>query len=51
MTMVDGRLIAAPKVQFGQGEAKPGTSGRWDLKAGRFSIISSVNKLLIILSM
>jgi eukaryotic translation initiation factor 2C len=31
MTIADGRLIPAPKVQFGQGEAKPGTSGRWDL--------------------
>lgn len=32
MTTVEGRLIVAPKVQFSKGEAKPGTSGRWDLK-------------------
>lgn len=36
MTIVDGRLIPAPKVQFGMGEAKPGTSGRWDLKRKKF---------------
>lgn len=35
-TVVDARLLVAPKVQFGQGEAKPGTSGRWDLKAKKF---------------
>ena len=35
-TIVDGRLIAAPIVKFGAGEAKPGTSGRWDLKAKKF---------------
>ncbi|KAK4549069.1 hypothetical protein LTR36_007525 [Oleoguttula mirabilis] len=35
-TIVDGRIIAAPIVQFGQGEAKPGTSGRWDLKGKKF---------------
>lgn len=33
---VDGRLIPAPVVKFGQGEAKPGTSGRWDLKGKKF---------------
>ena len=36
MAVVEGRLIAAPKVQFGKGEAKPGTSGRWDLKGKGF---------------
>ncbi|TKA80235.1 hypothetical protein B0A55_04157 [Friedmanniomyces simplex] len=35
-TMVDARLILAPKVQFGTGDAKPGTSGRWDLKGKKF---------------
>ncbi|KAK5126303.1 hypothetical protein LTR85_010539 [Meristemomyces frigidus] len=35
-TIVDGRIIAAPIVQFGQGDAKPGTSGRWDLKGKKF---------------
>ncbi|KAK5734619.1 Protein argonaute [Elasticomyces elasticus] len=35
-TMVDGRLITAPKVAFGTGDAKPGTSGRWDLKGKKF---------------
>ncbi|KAK4556352.1 Protein argonaute [Recurvomyces mirabilis] len=35
-TVVDGRLIAPPVVKFGQGEAKPGTSGRWDLKGKKF---------------
>lgn len=33
---VDGRLIPAPTVKFGQGDAKPGTSGRWDLKGKKF---------------
>lgn len=36
MKTVDGRLLVAPKVQFGQGTATPGTSGRWDLKAKKF---------------
>ncbi|KAK5173091.1 Protein argonaute [Saxophila tyrrhenica] len=36
MTTVDARLIPAPKVQFGAGDAKPGTSGRWDLKGKKF---------------
>ena len=36
MTIVEGRLIPAPVVKFGQGEAKPGTSGRWDLKGKKF---------------
>ncbi len=36
MTSVDGRLITAPKVGFAGGEAKPGTSGRWDLKGKKF---------------
>ncbi|KAK5114285.1 hypothetical protein LTR62_002536 [Meristemomyces frigidus] len=35
-TVVDGRLLAAPLVKFGTGEAKPGTSGRWDLKGKKF---------------
>ena len=35
-TVVEGRLIVAPKVSFGVGEAKPGTSGRWDLKGKKF---------------
>lgn len=35
-TTVDGRLLTAPTVKFGQGEAKPGTSGRWDLKGKKF---------------
>ena len=35
-TVVDARVITAPKVQFGQGEAKPGISGRWDLKGKKF---------------
>lgn len=33
---VDARLLTAPKVQFGQGDARPGTSGRWDLKGKKF---------------
>lgn len=36
MTTVPGRLLTAPKVQYGQGTATPGTSGRWDLKAKKF---------------
>ena len=36
MKTVDARLLPAPKVQFGQGTATPGTSGRWDLKAKKF---------------
>jgi len=35
-TNVDARVLQAPKVQFGQGDAKPGTSGRWDLKGKKF---------------
>lgn len=35
-TVVNGRIIPAPTVRFGQGEAKPGTSGRWDLKGKKF---------------
>jgi len=34
--VVDARLLEAPKVTFGLGEAKPGTSGRWDLKGKKF---------------
>lgn len=33
---VDGRILAAPTVKFAVGEAKPGTSGRWDLKGKKF---------------
>lgn len=32
-TNVDARLLTAPTVKYAKGEAKPGTSGRWDLKA------------------
>jgi eukaryotic translation initiation factor 2C len=35
-TIVDARLLPAPSVKFGTGEAKPGTSGRWDLKGKKF---------------
>jgi eukaryotic translation initiation factor 2C len=35
-TVVDGRLLPAPTVKYGTGEAKPGTSGRWDLKGKKF---------------
>jgi eukaryotic translation initiation factor 2C len=35
-TVVDARLLPAPTVKFGTGEAKPGTSGRWDLKGKKF---------------
>jgi eukaryotic translation initiation factor 2C len=35
-TIVDARLLPAPSVKYGQGEAKPGTSGRWDLKGKKF---------------
>jgi len=28
-TVVEGRVLTAPKVQYGQGVANPGTSGRW----------------------
>ncbi|WPG97800.1 Hypothetical protein R9X50_00058100 [Acrodontium crateriforme] len=35
---VDGRVLTAPKVQFGAGEAKPGMSGRWDLKGKKFLV-------------
>lgn len=35
-TVVNARLITPPKVQFGTGEARPGTSGRWDLKGKKF---------------
>jgi eukaryotic translation initiation factor 2C len=34
--IVEGRLIPAPTVAFAGGEAKPGTSGRWDLKGKKF---------------
>lgn len=36
-TIVNARLLSAPKVQFGAGgTANPGTSGRWDLKGKKF---------------
>lgn len=35
-TVVDARILAAPKVQYGTGVATPGTSGRWDLKGKKF---------------
>ncbi|KAI5361410.1 Putative PAZ domain, Piwi domain, ribonuclease H-like superfamily, argonaute, linker 1 [Septoria linicola] len=35
-TMADGRVLVAPTVKFGVGDAKPGTSGRWDLKGKKF---------------
>ena len=35
-TTVQGRLLPAPKVQYGQGEANPGVSGRWDLRGKKF---------------
>ena len=35
-TTVDARLLPAPTVKYGTGEAKPGTSGRWDLKNKKF---------------
>lgn len=41
MTVVPARLITAPKVQFGQGDAKPGASGRWDLKGKKFLTTNS----------
>nr|POE48842.1 protein argonaute [Quercus suber] len=41
-TIVNGRLLPAPKVQFGTGEAKPGTSGRWDLKGKKFLTANTV---------
>jgi eukaryotic translation initiation factor 2C len=35
-TVVDARVLTAPKVQYGTGVANPGTSGRWDLKGKKF---------------
>ncbi|GAB7361269.1 hypothetical protein MBLNU230_g1329t1 [Neophaeotheca triangularis] len=36
-TVVNSRLLVAPKVMFGAGAtANPGTSGRWDLKGKKF---------------
>lgn len=35
-TVVEGRVLVAPKVQYGTGVATPGTSGRWDLKGKKF---------------
>jgi eukaryotic translation initiation factor 2C len=42
MKIVDGRLLPAPKVQYGVGSATPGTSGRWDLKGKKFLTGNSV---------
>nr|POE92423.1 protein argonaute [Quercus suber] len=41
-TIVNGRLLPAPKVQFGVGDARPGTSGRWDLKGKKFLTANAV---------
>ncbi|CAK4022112.1 related to eukaryotic translation initiation factor 2C 3 [Lecanosticta acicola] len=35
-SVADARLLLAPTVKFGMGDAKPGTSGRWDLKGKKF---------------
>jgi eukaryotic translation initiation factor 2C len=35
-TVVEGRVLQAPKVQYGTGVANPGFSGRWDLKGKKF---------------
>lgn len=35
-TIVEARILTAPKVQYGTGVATPGTSGRWDLKGKKF---------------
>ncbi|SMR63616.1 unnamed protein product [Zymoseptoria tritici ST99CH_3D1] len=35
-TVADSRLLTAPKVKYAAGDANPGTSGRWDLKAKKF---------------
>jgi eukaryotic translation initiation factor 2C len=35
-TVADSRLLPAPTVKYGAGDAKPGTSGRWDLKNKKF---------------
>jgi hypothetical protein len=35
-TVVEARVLQAPKVQYGTGVANPGTSGRWDLKGKKF---------------
>ena len=40
-TVVQGRLLTAPKVQYGTGVATPGTSGRWDLKGKKFLLPNS----------
>ena len=41
-TSVDARLLPAPTVKYGVGEAKPGTSGRWDLKGKKFLVPNNV---------
>ncbi|PIA98245.1 Protein argonaute [Cercospora beticola] len=40
-TIVDARVLVAPTVKFGVGDAKPGTSGRWDLKGKKFLTTNS----------
>lgn len=40
-TVVQGRLLTPPKVQYGTGVATPGTSGRWDLKGKKFLLPNS----------
>lgn len=41
-SFVEGRVLPAPTVKFGVGEAKPGTSGRWDLKGKKFLQVNPV---------
>ncbi|KAL1899214.1 Protein argonaute [Sporothrix stenoceras] len=38
MTKVQARLLKAPTVQYKNGSANPGTSGRWDLRSKLFLI-------------
>lgn len=40
-TVVQGRLLTPPKVQYGTGVATPGISGRWDLKGKKFLLPNS----------
>ena len=40
-TVVEARVLVAPKVQYGSGVANPGTSGRWDLKGKKFLLPNS----------
>jgi len=36
MTKVEAKLLPSPQVQYGNGTANPGTSGRWDLRGKTF---------------